>query len=290
VYPDSVLIWYRVNSGGWLMEHMTHTNGQNYAGTIPKQAAGTTVEYYLYAADASGRNATCPLIGPADPFKFNTIYTDLAAIPDTLWFRTIDDMMYGKSTWLHNYTASGIDLTDVQLGAMIPGSFAWYVDSITSYTFPYPVAAQDSFYVRVKVPIPLDNSPTMTFLADSMWIVTAIDTQYVVIMLNDSLLFGSAGKMLNGATALLGNSYPNPMRGSGTIPFALTEPSTVQLDILDVNGRIVRTLVTGYHSGGTHQVEWNGNNDAGNPVPEGIYICRLLTDGSVQTKRVVVVR
>jgi agmatine deiminase len=290
VYPDSVLIWYRVNNGAWLMEHMTHTTGQNYTGMIPKQAAGSTVEYYLYAADASGRNETCPLIGPADPFKFNTVYTDLAAIPDTLWFLTVDDMYFGKSTYLHNYTASGIDLMDVQLASLVPGSFLWYVDSITSYTFPYPVAAQDSFYIRVKIPIPLDNSPTMTFLADSMWIVTPIDTQYVIIMLNDSLLFGSAGKLPDGSTALLGNTYPNPLHGSGTIPFTLTEPVSVQLDILDVNGRTVRSLVAGNLAGGTHQVEWNGNNDAGNPVPEGIYICRLTTNTAVLTKRIVVIR
>jgi agmatine deiminase len=290
VYPDSVLIWYRVNNGAWLMEHMTHTAGQNYTGAIPEQPCGSTVEYYLYAADESGRHETCPLIGPADPFKFNTVYTDLAAIPDTLWFRTIDDMYLGKSTYLHNYTASGINLMEVQAASLIPNSFSWYVDSITSYTFPYPVAAQDSFYIRVKVPIPLDNSPTMTFLADSMWIVTPIDTQYVIIMLNDSLLFGSAGKLPDGSTALLGNSYPNPVNATTTIPFTLTEPASVKIEILDLNGRSLQTLVSGNNARGLHEVMWNCTGKGGTPVPPGIYICRMTTGDVVVTKRIVVIR
>jgi len=289
VYPDSVLIWYRVNNGPWQMEQMTHTTGQNYTGAIPEQPCGSEIDYYLYAADESGRNETEPLIGPADPFTFNTVYTDLAAIPDTLWFRTIDDMYFGKSTYLHNYTASSIDLMDVQLAELIPGSFAWYVDSITSWTFPYQVAAQDSFYIRVKIPIPLDNSPEMTFLVDSMWIVTAVDTQYVIIMFNDSLLFGSAGDDRIRSMATLGNNYPNPVCEGTTIPYTLPEPASVTLEILDLNGRTVRSLVSVRMHQGIHQVQWNGTDNRGTRVPAGVYVCRLVTDGAVQTKRVVVI-
>jgi hypothetical protein len=199
-------------------------------------------------------------------------------------------MYFGKSTYLHNYTASGIDLMDVQLAGLIPGSFAWYVDSVTSYTFPYQVAAQDSFYIRVKVPIPVNNSPTMTFLADSMWIISAVDTQYVLIMLNDSLLTGTGNNLPNTPRAMLGNCYPNPVTESTTIPFALTEPETIQLEILDLNGRPVTTLASGYTPQGTHQVQWNCAGIDGSRVPSGIYICRLTTADVVVTRRVVVIR
>lgn len=290
VIADSVLIHYRVNGGSWMTSVMVHTAGQQYIGTIPKQAAGSLVDYYLSAADESDRHETCPLIGAADPFTFTTIYTDITAIPDTLWFLTFEDMLYGKSTWLHNYTASALDLLDVQFQELIPNDFAWYVDSATSWTFPYEIAAQDSFYLRVKVPIPLDNSPTMTFLADSMWIVSEVDTQYVIIMLNDSLLFGSTGKLPGGATAILGNCYPNPVSSTTTIPYTLSEPAVVSLGILDLTGRTVCTLASGLTHAGPHEVQWNGNGSDGTAVPSGIYICRLTTGDAVATRRIVLIR
>ena len=290
VYEDSVLIRYRIDGGAWMTAGMAHVTGQNYSGFIPKQSAGSLVEYYLSAADESGRHETCPLIGAADPFSFNTVYTDFAAVPDTLWFRTFDDMYFGKSTYLHNYTSSDLQLTDVQLAGMVPGNFAWYVDSVTSYTFPHQVAAQDSFYIRVKVPIPVNNSPTMTFLMDSMWIISEVDTQYVMIMLNDSLLTGEGDLLRNASLAMLGNCYPNPVFGTTTIPYSLMEPATIHLEILDLNGRPVTTLASGYTSQGTHQVQWNCSGIDGSHVPPGIYICRLTTADAVATRRIVVIR
>lgn len=290
VYADSVLIWYRVNNGPWQMEHMTNTLDQNYTGYIPQQPAGSTVEYYLYAADASGRNETSPLMGPADPFSFTTVYTDLAAVPDTIWFLTLEDMMYGKSTYLHNFTTSSINLLEVQTYSPVPTQFSWHVDTMTSWTFPFDMNSSDSFYIHLISDIPVNQSPTMTFVKDSMLIVTAVDTQYVIIMQNDSLLFGSTGKQPDRIKAYLGNSYPNPVREATTIPYTLLEPAAVNLEILDLNGRTVRSLGSGRMPQGAHQVKWNGTDNLGTRVPSGVYVCRLATDGAVQTKRVVVIR
>jgi agmatine deiminase len=290
VYPDSVLIWYRINGGTYQVTHMTHTAGESYTGIIPKQAGGSTVQYYLYAADASGRNAMEPFMGPVDPFTFTTVYTDLTAKPDTLWFRNLEDMANGKSTYLHNYTASAIDLLDLQLTSSINASFGWYADTVTSWTFPYSVPPADSFYVLVRMPIPLGSLPDMTFLKDSMQFVTSVDTQYVIIMLNDSLLMGTGNKLAGGARVLLGNCYPNPMQSGTTIPFTLAEPTAVQLQVLDLRGRIVRTLVSGSRMQGASRVQWNGTDDQGAQVPPGIYICRLATNSEVRTGRIVVIR
>ena len=112
VYPDSVLIWYRVNNGAWQLNQMTHTTGQNYTGTIPEQPCGSEIDYYLYAADESGRHATEPLIGPADPFTFNTsLHRPGSSTGYDCGSGRSMTCTVGKSTYLHNYTASAIDLT-----------------------------------------------------------------------------------------------------------------------------------------------------------------------------------
>lgn len=84
IYPDSVLIIYSVNFGEWDTIPMINTLGKNYSGNIPGQPEGSQVEYYLYAADQSGRNATHPFIGRPDPHLFITglpVYPNIAANP-----------------------------------------------------------------------------------------------------------------------------------------------------------------------------------------------------------------
>ena len=89
VKNDSVLIWYKVNSGNFQAVGMSNTGANHYTGMIPMQPAGSTVKYYIFAADKSNRRATAPFIGAADPFTFTTAYTNIAAVPDTLWFITV---------------------------------------------------------------------------------------------------------------------------------------------------------------------------------------------------------
>jgi agmatine deiminase len=70
IYPDSVFIIYSVDFGEWDTLPMTNISGKIYSGAIPSQTEGSQVEYYLYAADQSGRNATHPFIGRPDPHLF----------------------------------------------------------------------------------------------------------------------------------------------------------------------------------------------------------------------------
>lgn len=77
--------------------------------------------------------------------------------------------------------------------------------------------------------------------------------------------------------------YPNPFNPMTSIPFELADGQgdvVVKLDILDVRGRLVRTLVDGQRAGGQrHQVSWDGTNNSGQRVPSGTYMSRLRIQG-----------
>jgi len=77
--------------------------------------------------------------------------------------------------------------------------------------------------------------------------------------------------------------YPNPFNPLVSIPFELADSQgdvIVKLDILDVRGRLVRTLVNESHAGGQrHQITWDGTNNAGQRVPSGTYMSRLRVEG-----------
>lgn len=69
---------------------------------------------------------------------------------------------------------------------------------------------------------------------------------------------------------------PNPFNPATMISFVLPEAATTTLRVFDVSGHLVRTLLNGaVRSEGSHEVPWNGRNDAGRVVAAGVYFCKL---------------
>jgi hypothetical protein len=90
-------------------------------------------------------------------------------------------------------------------------------------------------------------------------------------------------------TALHAN-YPNPVRSATTIEYQLAESGPVSIEIYNVLGQRVRRLVDREHEAGPHAVQWDGRNDAGQPVASGPYFYRLQTSGASTARQMMVVR
>lgn len=88
----------------------------------------------------------------------------------------------------------------------------------------------------------------------------------------------------------INNVAPNPFNPRTTITYTIMRGGRVSLDIYDMKGRHVRTLVRTDATAGEHQVQWNGKDDAGNSVASGAYVCQLRSHGLVQTKRMVLLK
>ena len=73
--------------------------------------------------------------------------------------------------------------------------------------------------------------------------------------------------------ALLPN-YPNPFTGATTIHFTTIQRATVRLEVFDVLGRRVETVVDQHYSRGTHLVRWNNES-----LSRGVYLVRMEVDG-----------
>ena len=78
-------------------------------------------------------------------------------------------------------------------------------------------------------------------------------------------------------------AYPNPSRGGVvTLGFSLARGGQAALDIFDVNGRVVRRVAQGRFGAGTHQLTWDGTDEAGRVAGPGVYFYRLSTaEGSL---------
>jgi len=263
---------------------MVNTSGLHYTGLIPKQPSGSVIHYYLYAADKSGHNATLPIMGPADPFTFTAIYTDITAIPDTLYFETYDDAYNGKISHLHNFTAGGINMTSLDtFGSPWGGTGAWIVSPDPFPSFPSLISSGDSVPVHVKFVI--GKSGANGYYIDTLAYATELGQHRIILMVNDTLdLSLSSGDNKGSAVSLFGN-FPNPFTQSTTIRYRLPERSDVKLEVMSTYGTKVTTLVDEEQDEGAYNVTFKSGE-----LPSGIYFLEMTTDKETITKKMLLIR
>jgi flagellar hook assembly protein FlgD len=91
--------------------------------------------------------------------------------------------------------------------------------------------------------------------------------------------------------AALAANTPNPFNPRTSIAFTVArDAAPVALRIYDATGRLVRTLVDGPRPAGAQTVDWDGTDDTGRLVPAGVYVCRMLQDGTTQARRLTLVK
>jgi hypothetical protein len=92
---------------------------------------------------------------------------------------------------------------------------------------------------------------------------------------------------------MLGRPQPNPFHGSTSARFVIPQAlgdRPGQMAVIDLSGRLVRTLAAGSLAAGQYGVTWKGINDFGRQVEAGVYFLKLEIGGQVETRRAVLVR
>jgi hypothetical protein len=93
------------------------------------------------------------------------------------------------------------------------------------------------------------------------------------------------------AVSMLHQNVPNPFNPTTVIKFNLARDGHVRLQIFDVAGHMVKTLVNGNMNRGYNQsVTWNGLDDGGRHVVSGVYFYQLVTDDLTATKKMVMLK
>ncbi len=87
----------------------------------------------------------------------------------------------------------------------------------------------------------------------------------------------------------LGPNYPNPFNPATIIPYELPTPGHVRLEVFNLVGQRIATLVDGPHPAGYHTARWQATDAAGRAVAAGIYLYRLRGEGVSLTGRMVLV-
>ena len=88
----------------------------------------------------------------------------------------------------------------------------------------------------------------------------------------------------------LAGNHPNPFNPVTTIEYAVAVPGRVLLEIYDMAGRRVRTLVDAVRDAGSYAAVWDGRDDAGVAVASGIYVCRMSAGGAKASTKMTLVK
>lgn len=88
------------------------------------------------------------------------------------------------------------------------------------------------------------------------------------------------------STALLGN-FPNPFNPETSISYTVKDATRVRVDIYNLKGQLIRTLVNEDQASGRYQVRFDGRDDLGRPIGSGIYFCRMSAGTYTSTLKMV---
>ena len=118
-----------------------------------------------------------------------------------------------------------------------------------------------------------------------------IDTEYMIYIIED-LLAGESLQMdelkIIPDQITIYPAYPNPFNPVTTIRFDIPNVETLSaasLQVFDLNGRMVETLVVGVKEPGTHEIQWNARHNT-----SGIYFARFESGSKIQSQKLILLK
>ncbi|MCP4583154.1 MAG: T9SS type A sorting domain-containing protein [candidate division Zixibacteria bacterium] len=121
------------------------------------------------------------------------------------------------------------------------------------------------------------------FVADN-YIYIADDASLMILHFDPQTGIISDTSVLPGQYSIAQN-YPNPFNASTTITYRLTETGHISVEIFDLLGRKIETLVDSRQSAGNHQVAWNASNQT-----SGIYFYKIRGGGLSERKKMILLK
>ncbi|KPL11432.1 hypothetical protein AMJ71_00975 [candidate division TA06 bacterium SM1_40] len=88
----------------------------------------------------------------------------------------------------------------------------------------------------------------------------------------------------------LHQNHPNPFGGATRITYRVGEAVHTRLEIYNISGQLVRTLIDEPVSSGVHSIQWDGRNSNGDAVRSGIYFYRLQAGASSDSRKMIILR
>ena len=129
--------------------------------------------------------------------------------------------------------------------------------------------------------------------SDSLFIYTSGPTHTYSILNIESLKFSgelSLADLQQLTSFSLNPNYPNPFNPLTMISFEIDEPGKVRVDILNLRGQLVNTLVNKYLTAGEHQIKWDGKTINDSHAGSGLYIYRVSINDKQMSRQMIMLK
>jgi len=129
--------------------------------------------------------------------------------------------------------------------------------------------------------------------SDSLFIYTSGPTHTYSILNIESLKFSgelSLSDLQKLTSFSLNQNYPNPFNPLTMIRFEIDEPGKVRVDILNLKGQLVNTLVNKYLTAGEHQIRWDGKTINDSHAGSGLYIYRVSINDKQMSRQMIMLK
>ena len=211
------------------------------------------------------------------------------------WAKTIDVRQSGSNVnkVIANYnlydgyqnTSSGVDMDDnfiLDDPQFINAADADFHLELSSPAIDKGISQEvyNSLYDSLGVDISLDFDGNGR-PQNSIWDIGAFESQTTTSLQQNSNGLPSSYTLQN---------YPNPFNPSTKVEFELSKGSHAKLEIFNISGQKILTLVDNYFNAGKYFRDWNGKNSQNKSVGSGVYYYRLVADGQVLTKKMILLR
>jgi hypothetical protein len=100
----------------------------------------------------------------------------------------------------------------------------------------------------------------------------------------------AAGGIIIPKVTQMGPGMPNPSRGTMTFALDLASDRSTRVEVYDLRGALVRTLLQGVQPAGRYIVTWNGADNGGRRVPNGVYLVRVEAGAYHAVRKAVLVK
>lgn len=204
---------------------------------------------------------------------YNTVLT-----PDTLWYVDPETYWLPQTATFTNSSNVPITITDVLMEN--DDEFMWMVEDI-SITLPHTLQTNESFSLDVVV-LPIVKNGNAAILYDQLYITSDAGTDYLTIALDEDLLTGLEEQAM-GSTVI----YPNPFSSYLKISYANEKTQAVRVEVIDINGRVVKVLADKEMQSGMFNFEWNGTDQTGQQVKSGIWFIRIALQDQVEVFKIL---
>jgi len=267
---DDLINIYSDSNGVPIMTFMENSNGEVDVIVTATDLSGLSVDDTVYVIINAVNDApsTFSLISPEN---VSTIILTNETLGDTLWFDWSESIDIDGDSLIYTFELSS-DMNMIFNQATTNPSF-WVeysvlvelLDTLTTLSGTWSVSVTDGLDSLTA-----DNGPfTLTIDGSEL----AVDP---VVLIPEVFA--------------LHQNYPNPFNPTTQIRYDLPEDALVSINIYDLMGRSIKSLVNSNQSAGYRSIQWDATNNQGQPVSAGLYLYTIQAGKFRQTKKMILLK